>query len=74
MPTINLSAQQQSQHVHAASSRPWVLGAGAVVIAMQLAAVGVVVSRQVEQAAAKQATAPLQTSSSVDRHPANMAQ
>lgn len=75
MPTFYLSARHQPVSTPAVSMRPWMLGVGAVVIAMQLTAVGVVVNRQVEQAASKQMVQqPLQSSASVDMNPSNMAQ
>ncbi|KQR44933.1 hypothetical protein [Acidovorax sp. Leaf160] len=73
MPTIHLSPAQRSTEVSDSSMKPWVVGIGSVVIAIQLVAVGMVVSGQVEQAA-RQAVKPVQVSSTVDLHPANMAQ
>jgi len=74
MPTIHLSPDQRSTEVSDSSMKQWVVGIGSVVIAIQLVAVGMVVSGQVEQASARQAVKPVQVSSTVDLHPANMAQ
>lgn len=73
MPTIYLHPSQRPDNAPVSSMKSWVIGIGAVVIAIQLAAVGVVVSGQVEQASARQAAQPVQVSSTADLHPTNMA-
>lgn len=73
MPTIHLHPSQRPDNAPVSSMKSWVIGIGAVVIAIQLAAVGVVVSGQVEQASARQAAQAVQVSSTADLHPTNMA-
>lgn len=54
MPAI--TAQTPATESRSSIPKAWVMWAGGVVIAAQLVAVGVVVSKQVEQAAARQVT------------------
>ncbi len=80
MPAIDTSSESIEQSTAPSTARIWVMAIGGIVIAVQLAALGMVLNEQVEQASARQAapTAPrasaVQVTSTADLRPANFTQ
>lgn len=80
MRAIDTSPESTQQATAPSAARIWVMAIGGIVIAVQIAALGMVLNGQVEQASERQAaqttlkSQPVQVTSTADLRPASLTQ